>query len=412
MNRRLFVVTELYYPEETSTGFILTHLAEGLSGPYEVTVLCSQPTYKERGIQAPWRETRHGVRIHRMRSTRFQKDNLIGRCINALTSASSMFLACVAGLRRGDGVLVVTNPPILPYLVVFAAWCRRARVILLVHDVYPQVLAAAGFLTPDSLLYRVLVRTSAWLYRHVDRIVCLGRDMERRIRETAGARTLPLERISNWGSHETIHPVGDLATRFSPGHPPRFVVGYCGNLGRTHSIDTVVDAMADLSRRTPDVVLRIVGWGAARGYVEEQIRKGRVPQIELGPAVRREEVHAFLAGCDVMLITLKAGMSGLSVPSRLYDFMAAGKPIIAAVDEDSEVAAVIREEGIGWVVPPSQAGSLATAILDAKEVGAGLSAYGARARHAVLQHYTLAHVLSAYRGMLDHLFSSEPGDHP
>jgi colanic acid biosynthesis glycosyl transferase WcaI len=143
--RRLWVVSELYYPEETSTGHFLTHIAEGLAAHYPVSALCSQPTYSKRGSRAPRREVRHGVEIHRGLGTTFDKDVLPGKLANALTISLSLFLTALRRFRRGDVALVVTNPPFLPFLTRLACALRGARCVLLIHDVYPETLIAAGW---------------------------------------------------------------------------------------------------------------------------------------------------------------------------------------------------------------------------------------------------------------------------
>jgi len=82
--QRLWVVSELYYPEQTSTGYFLTCIAEGLAPDFDVRVICGQPTYSERGHNAPRREIRNGTIIHRMRATHFDKDRLFLRFINLI----------------------------------------------------------------------------------------------------------------------------------------------------------------------------------------------------------------------------------------------------------------------------------------------------------------------------------------
>ncbi|HYC49934.1 MAG TPA: hypothetical protein VEB19_02375, partial [Gemmatimonadaceae bacterium] len=144
MGRTLWIVSELYYPEETSTGRLLTQLAEGLAaslGPdWRVRAICSQPTYEARGTRAPARERRAGVEIFRCRGTTFRRDRLWRRLANVLTISGALVLRLLRGVHRGDVVLVVTNPPLLPFGVTAVCRLRGARCALIVHDVYPEVL--------------------------------------------------------------------------------------------------------------------------------------------------------------------------------------------------------------------------------------------------------------------------------
>jgi len=99
----------------------MTQIAEALAEHVDMRVLCAQPTYAARGTRAPRSERVNGVSISRSPSTTFDKDRLVGRLVNALSLTASIFIAAVTRLRRGDVVLVVTNPPMLPFVVAVAA---------------------------------------------------------------------------------------------------------------------------------------------------------------------------------------------------------------------------------------------------------------------------------------------------
>ena len=150
------MISELYYPEETSTGHVLTKLAEGLADRYSVHALCSQPTYSSRGTRAPARETRNGVAIERVWGLTLNKDVLWQRLLNASTISTSIFMRALTRLERGDVVLVVTTPPLLPIVTVAACKIRGASCVLIVHDVYPDVLIAAGMARSDAWGVRLL----------------------------------------------------------------------------------------------------------------------------------------------------------------------------------------------------------------------------------------------------------------
>src|SRR5262245_18401559 len=150
MGQRVWVISELYYPEETSTGYLLTKTAEGLAERHSDTVLTEQPTYAARGARAPSREVRHNVRIFRCRATAPDKDVLPFRLVNLVSISLSIFAAALRRIRRDERVLVVTNPPLLPFLVAHAFQLRREKCLLLIHDVYPEALVATGLMARGS----------------------------------------------------------------------------------------------------------------------------------------------------------------------------------------------------------------------------------------------------------------------
>jgi colanic acid biosynthesis glycosyl transferase WcaI len=132
----------------------------------------------------------------------------------------------------------------------------------------------------------------------------------------------------------------------------------------------------------------IVGAGARRGEVEHDIASRGLRNVTLLPPVAREELSASLNAADVAVVAMRAGMSGISVPSRLYNILAAGRPVIAIADSDSEIAMVVREENIGWVVPPGDLAAFIAAIHDARSDAARLESMGRRARAAAERKYT------------------------
>lgn len=403
MTGRVFVVSELYYPEETSTGYLLTKTAEGIARTMPVSVICSQPTYSARGQTAPSREIRNGVAIERCGGTTFDKDGLLGRILNAITISFLVTWRAFRRFRRGDAILVVTNPPFLPFGIALASRFSRARCALLIHDVYPEVLTAAGMGSPHSPLSRILAVATRWLYARVDRIVVLGRDMGELAARKLSRDADKVVLIPNWAAGE-VHPSpkagNELLHRLGLGDA--FVIQYAGNMGRTHGLETLVGAARRLAARP--VHWLFIGSGAKKAWLVEQAVA--TPNLTVLDSLPRSDRNLFLNACDVAIISFVPGMAGVSVPSRMYDIMAAGKPIIAVADPESELARVVTEEQIGWVVAPDDVGGLC-AVVDSIYAQPHLVAeYGARARTAALEKYQLAHAIAKYSSLLQELLAS------
>lgn len=399
--RRVWVVSELYYPEETSTGYFLTHIAEGLARHHPVHVLCGQPTYSSRGIIAPRHEFRHQVDIQRCWGTRWNKDRLASRLVNLLTLSATIFLHALWSFRRADRVLVVTNPPLLPFMIVLACRIRGAKCLLLIHDVYPDVAVATGMLRADSLAARVMEACVRRLYQAVQSIVVLGRDMEHLIRSKLGAECPQILLIPNWGDVDLIRPTRKSANRLISelGLEDRFVVQYSGNMGRSHDVESILVAAELLSPCAP-IHFLVGGTGAKKKQFDKRLAAGSLTNVTALPHQPRSGLSDLLNAGDVALIAFIPGMAGVSVPSRMYNVMAAGKPIIAMADEHSELALVVREEHIGWVVPPGDAEALAEAVVAAWKNPEALAAMGRRARSAAERLYSLNHILDAYERLM------------
>lgn len=398
----VWIVSELYYPEETSTGHFLTGIAEGLASTYRTRVICCRPTYAARAVRVDWRENHNGVDIVRCRATRCNPHRLSTRLLNSVTTTVSMAFKAARLIRAADVVIVVTNPPAIPVVIQAICRLRGARCVLLVHDVYPDVLVAAGVLTIRNVVFRLLTAISCWVYRSVEHVVVLGRDMYR-IAEEKGARRITI--IPNWGDTDDVvaeERKADNTFRTQLDFQDKFVVQYAGNIGRTHDMATIVEAACELSV-DQSIQFMIVGTGAQRVAVEELARARKATNVTFVGRVARNEIGALLNTADIAIVSLVAGMAGVSVPSRIYNILAAALPVIAVAERDSEIARIVAENDIGWVVAPGDIGGLVTAVRQARGERQRLAEMGRRARVVVEQKYTRAAAVRAYADVVKEL---------
>jgi glycosyltransferase involved in cell wall biosynthesis len=136
---------------------------------------------------------------------------------------------------------------------------------------------------------------------------------------------------------------------------------YSGNMGRAHDVETPLEAARRLRHR-PDLRFVFVGDGVKRPLVEAAARQ--LPNVALAPYQPREKLSQSLSAADVHLVTLSAGLAGLSEPSKLYGIMAAGRPAVFVGPAESEAARTLRREGAGLVVSPGDADGLVHALLE------------------------------------------------
>ncbi|MBS1802801.1 MAG: glycosyltransferase family 4 protein [Acidobacteria bacterium] len=403
--QRVWFVSELYYPELTSTGYFLTNIAEGIADTFDVAVLCCQPSYLSRGIRAPAHEIHNGVDIHRCWTTTFDKNKLYFKVVNLFVASLSMFLRGLFLFRQGDTVLSVSNPPpLLPYLMLLACRIKGARFALRVEDVYPDVLTRVGLLKEDSAIARSMDLCCRLLYRNASQIVVLGRDVQSLVRSKLDTGKDRVVVATNWGDVQAILPQSAASNRLLPklNISGRFVAQYCGNIGRTHGIEDITAAAA-LLKNDPEFQFLMIGWGAKKEWALREKADKQLDNLAILDPLPWQELCDGLNACDVAIISFSRGMSGISVPSRMYNIFAAGKPLIAVCDDDSELAQVVREEGIGWVIPPGRPDLIVHALQIARERSDQLRSMGKRARSCAESKYTLNHVLQSYRGIVARL---------
>ena len=400
---RSIIISELYYPEQNATGYVLTGIAEGLAEKDSVNVLCAQPCYNQRGIKAPKLEERNVVAIRRCWSTTCDPKQIWGRLLNFTTTSLSVGWRALFSIKRGDKVLVVTNPPLLPFFVRVVCWLKGAKFVLLVHDVYPDVFVPLGLMKSSHPLYRMLSWVNGKLYASADRVVALGRDMARLVEEKSqgGAH---VSVIPNWGDVNVITPMPktENALLQKLNLTDKFVVHYSGNHGRTHDLLSIIEA-AKLLEDERDVHFLFIGEGSGKAEVVARAAELELENVTFCTFVDRAELNTSLNAADVSVLAFKKGMAGISVPSRLYNLMAAGKPILGVVDNNSEVADVIREAKLGVAVSPESPRHLAEQIISLKNDGDLRVKMAENSRKEAVSKYSYDVTKQQYRDLFDSL---------
>lgn len=398
---KLWVVTELYYPEETSTGYYLTRIAEELADCFDVKVLCGQPNYSGRGIRAPKREIHKNVEIFRGFGTTLDKNVILYRLINMLTLSFSIFLKSLLNFQKKDKVLVVTTPPTLPFIAAIAALTRGASYTLLIHDNYPEILIAVGKTTENSLLVKTVNYFNRRLYRNASKIIVVGRDMRELVARKTEGLDIPLAYIPNWAELEQIHPQPRKENKLLAelGLEDKFVFLYAGNMGHPNDLESIIWCAGELKNERIFHFI-FLGAGAKKKWLEKEIAEKNLTNVTLLSPRPRSEQNNFLNACDVAVVSLVAKMRGVSMPSRTYNILAVGKPILALTEKDSELARVVEEDQIGWVVPPNDPQRLLRAIFEIFEERTMLGRLQTNARQSALEKYSLSSAVEKYKDQL------------
>ncbi len=398
---RLWIVSELYYPEETSTGYYLTKIAEGLAANFDVKVLCGQPNYSKRGNFAPKKEMHKGVEIFRAWGTILDKNVIIFRLINMLTLSFSIFIKGLFNFQKNDRILVVTTPPLLPFIVALASLVRSASYVLLIHDNYPEILVAVGKTEKNSWLVKVLDFFNRRLYNYANKIIVVGRDMQELVERKISGFDIPIEYIPNWAELEQVKPSNREENQLLKqlGISERLVFLYAGNMGHPNDLESIVKCSEKLKDNS-EFHFIFLGAGVKKRWLEKKIEEKNLTNVTLLPPRPRSEQNIFLNACDVALVSLVKNMWGVSMPSRTYNILAVGKPILALTEENSEVARVIEEDDLGWIVPPNDPEKLFQTIKEISRKKSQLISMGKRARNTAIEKYSVETAVQRYKKAL------------
>ena len=412
----LSVVTPHFEPDVAPTGAVITRIAHELAGRgHRLEVVTSLPWYRHHRIEpryagkliryedAPWGRI---VRINPFPSA--DKRNLIRRAagfagFSLLAAATGAFgVGKTAGYDHRlqiDGVLAMSPPLTLGLSGWAIARTKGAPFVFNVQDVYPDVAIQLGMLK-DPRLIAAARRLERTCYERSDAITVLSEDLKDNVAAKIGVPE-KVRVIPNFVDTEWIAP-GEPVNRYRQefGLLGKTVVMYAGNVGLSQPLELILQTAVALAHED-DVVFVINGQGAARGELE---RSGRgLPNlrfVDMQPAERLPEV---LAAADIHIVPLKKGLARASVPSKSYSILAAGRPLVASVDEGSEVARVVGLSGGGLAVPPEDPAALTKALLGLIHSPEERRRMGRAGRAWVERWASPSAVARAYEGLFEEL---------
>jgi glycosyltransferase involved in cell wall biosynthesis len=294
--------------------------------------------------------------------------------------------------------MALTTPPLIGLVALLIGRLRRMRVIMLVQDVYPDIAVALGALHPRSPITKALDWLSSQVLKRSDRIIVLSDSMRKRITEKIGeSRASRIDVIHNWADGADIQPLKEVSNPFVAEHnlADSFVILFSGNFGRVNEFSTVLEA-ARLLRDRPDIVFLFVGGGAREAEIQEYRRKHALDNIRLLPYQPRHLLRYSLSAGNALLVTLANGLAGLSVPSKAYGIMAAGRPLLFVGDPGSDIASIITQNGCGAAVTSGDSSGLAELVAAWSSKRSKVEELGVAARSLFEKRFDREHAVNAY----------------
>lgn len=401
---RILAVLPHFDPDVAPTGVIASRLVAELGAlGHHIDVVTSLPWYEHHEVLPQWR----GKVLRRERTAWGQVTRVHPfptgdkRSIPKRAVGFAAFCALDAGVAAVGGrvdVAFAMTPP-LPMAATgwFAALARRAPLVLNVQDVFPDVAVELGLLRGR----RVISAASAlerWSYARCAAVTVLSADMRANLAAKM-RRPQRLRVIPNFVDVDVVQP-GPLENSYRAeyGLAGKTVVMYAGNVGMSQSLDLLVHA-ARSTRDRDDIVYVINGGGSTLPDLEAQA--AGLPNVRIVAMQPVERVPELLAAADVHVVPLKAGLSRSSVPSKTYSIMAAGRPIIASVDEGSEVQRVVEAAGAGISVAPDDASAFTAAVLTLADDAGMREKMGAAARAYVERTASPRGVAKSYADLFE-----------
>lgn len=379
---RVLIFNIYFHPEPTGTGLVVGQLAADLVRlGHEVTVVTTVPHYGFDSVPQEYRgrflcdERWEGVRVVRTGVRNWSRKGMIARIVNYLGYA---LLAVPAGLRatRPDVVLCVWPPVTTGLAARLVSWWRRAPLVLNVQDVYPDAIFKG------RLMPRVIGAVERWLLRSATRVTVLSEGLRHEVARRGAGRER-IDCIPMWTDVEGIRPV-EKNNKFRARHglEGKFVVLYSGNIGTYSGVGAAIE-MAALLHDEARVRFVVVGRGNGKEALLRLAVGKRVSNVTFLDTCPREELEEMLGAADISLVTLDPRIAQTSVPSKAFTIMASGRPILAAMNPENEVARIVTSTGCGWCTPADQPLELSNRVRAALSAPSALHDMGMRGRRYV-----------------------------
>lgn len=399
----LLFINRSYWPDVEATGQFLTELCEGLGEYYPIVVVAGR-SYFLADRFPPLRlfqdETHRGVRIVRVRHTRFWKGSFWGRMANWVTF---ILLAFIASWRLRPRLIVACTDP--PFSVFLAALLHRWKGIPFIfncRDLYPDAALDLGKLKV-GFLSRTFDRLHLRALRQASIVIPLGRSMADRIR-IKGLAGRPMKIIPDWADTRMIRPIAKrnnpMIHQYALEKP--FIIMYSGNLGLSQDFDTILQALSNLPP-SPPWHLVLIGDGSGKKKLEEKVQALKFQNVLFLPYQPQEMLAYSLSMANLHLVPLRKGMSGASVPSKVYGIMAAGRPFLAITDRISEPARLALDLGLGLWAPAGDVGKITQAIRWCLHHGEDLEAMGEKGRKMAEKYFDKDVAIAEWRRTLREL---------
>ena len=390
--KTLWIISELFPPDETSTAFILGEIANVMANKYDVRVICGPEIYDKRKKTDPNNMfvLNQEIQVTHVKGVDLDKNTFFGKAMRFAVISRQLYKTAKKCIKEGDKVLLVTNPAPVVALVSRLRRKRNFELNILVHDVFPENTAPAGLKLP-TFAYNLLKNIFDKAYSRADQLIALGRDMkqvlEKKVERFEHKPKVTI--IENWADLDIVSPMQ------LPMHQDSFVLEYAGNIGRVQGLQALIE---DIQKTGNDKMeFHLWGTGAEENSLKDFVNHHKMKNVVFHGGYLRSKQSEVINSCDLALVTLTEGMFGLGVPSKTYNIMAAGKAILFIGESESEIGLLVKEKQIGYVFEPTDREGIRKFLAGlTPEKCSDFAGMGKRAREVAEKEYAKEIILNKF----------------
>ncbi|MBD89400.1 MAG: hypothetical protein CL940_03625 [Deltaproteobacteria bacterium] len=303
-------------------------------------------------------------------------------------------------------ILALTNPPMLPQLAWLTWKLRGVPYSLIIWDLYPDHVVTQGWMSASHPVVRTWRVLNRWAFDGAQAVITLGPSMANAVAQQMSSPER-LHVVPNWADVSELVPLDYDENAFAQAHAhaDRVTVLYSGNMGASHGLEGLVEAMSALPEELPVEAL-LIGDGLGRQTIEERLEARPIPRLKLMDYQPWEVIPRSLATGDVAVVAQAADSAHLSVPSKTYSALAVGSAILAITPRDSDLGRLVIEEGVGWVCEPGDTAALVGVLRSIPEDRDGLSRAQTAARALAERRFSEDAVAAEFQRILFHEVTS------
>ena len=370
MKKKLLIYAHYYDPDVASTGQILQDMAEGMKNEFDITVICTVPSYtgvieekyKEKKF---YREEINGIHVLRVPVPEFAKSSKKSRIKNLL---AYFFGARKATKEVGyqDYVFTISQPPIMGGMLgVYGKKKLKAKLIYCIQDFNPEQIMATSYIKAGMVL-----KAALWMdkrsCRKSDLVITVGRDLVETLKRRFAKEVVPQHvMINNWIDEEEIYPLsadnpGVVDFKRKYGLDNKFVIMYSGNIGLYYDLEGLIKVIEKFkgikTADGRDVTFAFVGAGSVLDKLVLYVQEKEMSNVVFIPYQAKDKLIYSLNAADIHWCVNAKGIKGVSCPSKFYGIVGVGKPVLGVLEKGSEVEMLISEIGCGRVSEPGDYG--------------------------------------------------------
>jgi len=406
IQKRILGICPHFYPEMVSTGLHMTELFTGIASypENEFHVYCTYPIKKEfQDLNPPTNEIYKNIKIYRAKNIGAEHKSIFSKLISNISFSSKTFFYAVRKRKEYDMILITTDPPFLAIICWLIKLIFKKPYVLIMYDIYPDIAIKLNVLKEKGFVSRFWNWFNKRTFKHASKLVVIGEDMKILLQENYSH--IPdenYELIHNWSDKNFVHPIPKEENQFLKEHnlEGKRILLYSGNMGRTHNVESILEAAIDLDGKFDDVVFLFIGGGIKKYLVKKHIDEGLSSNVMQLPFQPFEILAHVLSSATFSFVCLDDDFTGMSVPSKSYGIMASQTPILGLLRSDSEIAETIKRDNSGWVWNSESNVPLSTIVQKVLEDPNEIESKGKNALSSFQANYDLAISVDKYNELL------------